>query len=1035
MQSICSQRRLRGVPVAVRVATATPSAQAPLGPFTWHTQANWHRARGALAFALALSCAAGVSADALSESQLPWIVRGGVHDSRRVGNTVYLAGDFRTVAPRANLVGAFTELTLSSATPRAPLPRVRGTVLAIADDGSGGWFLGGVGLIAADKPATALLHVRADGSFDDTFAPAMPGTVYALARAANLLLVGGNFTFAGRTHLAAFETTGALLPFDPDPNGPVRAIALSPTRAYIAGDFSSVGGQGRTVSAAFALPGLALTAWKPLLLLPSDARANALAVSASRVYIGGTKLAGNFGAVIALSVTDATFQSAFAPAVGGTVHALALSGNRLFVGGSLGSVDFVKRNSLAAVDIATGALQEWNVDLEVSPTSGFANEIHALAAVGSTLYVAGRFDRIAGTPRANLAAITASDDGRVSSWNPGLDAGVRALAIGPSGGIAVGGEFAYFGAHVRTGIAAIDLVTGGLLPLAVAVDGAVSAIDVSGPTVYFGGRFSRVNGIARTRLAAVDAATADLRRWAPIIQQTPIITSIVAAGPNIFAGGSFTAINLVNVSGFAVLDAVTAAIRSGSPTLNAGGFVFDMELAGSTLFLAGHFSSVGGAPRQNLAALDVNSLMPTSFSPAPDDDVFGVSAAGGVLYVGGAFDSVGGVPRARAAAFNVSTGTLTSWAPAIDGMVLGVSASEAGAYLAGSFEAVNGSPRSSLAAVDTAHGAITLPWDPGTLNPYDGGAAPRFESADAGTHVQAFADVVVAATNEGAGIFAELQMAGAPGPPPAPVAVVFGTSVHLAWSQPLLGGRPDGYILEAGAGPSLANLARIPVDSATPTLSVAGVPPGLYYLRVRARNAQGLSHPSPEIAIAVGASGCTSAPGAVAGLTASVTGATVHLTWPSATGNVPSFALRVGTVPGAANVATVDLGGGPSFTATAVPGAYFARAVAGSPCGIGPPSNETLIPVGGVSPPPAPLAFASVSGGTVFVSWTGAAGAHSYRVEAGSAPLFANLAVVNTSSTGLTVPGVPSGTYYVRVYSVGAFGMSLASNELVVIVP
>jgi hypothetical protein len=82
----------------------------------------------------------------------------------------------------------------------------------------------------------------------------------------------------------------------------------------------------------------------------------------------------------------------------------------------------------------------------------------------------------------------------------------------------------------------------------------------------------------------------------------------------------------------------------------------------------------------------------------------------------------------------------------------------------------------------------------------------------------------------------------------------------------------------------------------------------------------------------------------------------------------------------------------------------------------------------------------SVSGSTVVLSWTQPpiqdSPVSSYIVEAGSSPGVVNLANFNTGNpaTSLTVPGVPNGTYYVRVRAVNATGVSAASNEVVAIV-
>ena len=91
---------------------------------------------------------------------------------------------------------------------------------------------------------------------------------------------------------------------------------------------------------------------------------------------------------------------------------------------------------------------------------------------------------------------------------------------------------------------------------------------------------------------------------------------------------------------------------------------------------------------------------------------------------------------------------------------------------------------------------------------------------------------------------------------------------------------------------------------------------------------------------------------------------------------------------------------------------------------------------GAAPAPPQNLQF-SVAGSTVTVGWTPPASAPApsgYQLEAGSAPGLANLAVLPTTATQLTFPGIPPGTYFVRVRSAGSGGLSAPSNEVSVVV-
>jgi hypothetical protein len=91
----------------------------------------------------------------------------------------------------------------------------------------------------------------------------------------------------------------------------------------------------------------------------------------------------------------------------------------------------------------------------------------------------------------------------------------------------------------------------------------------------------------------------------------------------------------------------------------------------------------------------------------------------------------------------------------------------------------------------------------------------------------------------------------APGATAAPVvAQNRGGTVVLRWTAAT--GAVAAYIAEIGSRPGAHDLpARDARDVLAPSLTVARVPPGTYYVRVFARNRCGDGPPSPEIAVVV----------------------------------------------------------------------------------------------------------------------------------------------------------------------------------------
>jgi hypothetical protein len=89
-----------------------------------------------------------------------------------------------------------------------------------------------------------------------------------------------------------------------------------------------------------------------------------------------------------------------------------------------------------------------------------------------------------------------------------------------------------------------------------------------------------------------------------------------------------------------------------------------------------------------------------------------------------------------------------------------------------------------------------------------------------------------------------------PGAPPDLSFTVSGSRVTLAWTAPV-GGGVTSYIIEAGSASGVANLLQLNTGTPATALTFEGVPPGRYFVRVRAVNTIGAGPASNEVAIAV----------------------------------------------------------------------------------------------------------------------------------------------------------------------------------------
>ena len=468
-------------------------------------------------------------------------------------------------------------------------------------------------------------------------------------------------------------------------NGSVFAMAPSAdgNTLYLGGSFTRLG--PRTG------PGVGLAASSGAVAsgLPELAGGTASAVIADGT--GGWYVGGNFkhaGATDRTSLvhilSDGSVDPAFDAHVVGTVTDIALSGGVLYLAGFLTSVGGdTTRTRLAAVDAGTGALAAWNPTL-----AGGAAAANALAASGSTVYVGGSFTSIGGQPRNGLAAVTTT--GTVTTWDPNPQSGGSA---------------------------------------------SVTALAISGSTVYVGGIFTKIGHTAppdRLGLGAVDATSGDATAWNPNSNGDSVTASVlVADGTTIYIGGAFSALggqarhNLAEVNNSSGTPLGADPNADGSvetlvvshapvPTDQAGQLVLVGPGPATAVYAGGNFAHIGGQARNFLARLNTGLSAADTWDPNPNHAVgalaLALSPTGEMVYAGGTFTSFGGVNRNQLAAIDVATGAATAWNP-LSAPVFSVEAlavSGGTVYASGPF---GGLGRNGLAAFRADTGAL-LPWNP-----------------------------------------------------------------------------------------------------------------------------------------------------------------------------------------------------------------------------------------------------------------------------------------------------------------------------------
>ncbi len=671
-------------------------------------------------FCLFVFYALSVPAVAQEVDTTMWATNGEVHAIARRGNNIYLGGNFSYVGPPTG--GGVVLNTTDGKRTGAPLLHVVGMVIASIPDGRGGWYIGGSFSAVQGVERTSLAHILADGRVDRAWNPVMgdESGIETLVLDGNTLYLGGTFRLVNgqrRSCLAAVDaTTGRLTDWNPGADAYVNTMAVSGNVVYVGGEFGTVAGQSRSLLAAIdAATGRALD-WNPQVThgdSPGWIEVSSIVLSGNTVLVGG-----RFGQVgnlqrKGLAAVDAVTGRATAwnPVPEGDVSKLLVAGSVVYVGGWFTSIGGLPRNGLAAVELSTGRVTAWNPQLQAWRPS-----VYALALSENKLYVGGDFDgEIGGLPRKNLAALDLTT-GTATAWDPRPGNGVFTL-MAVNNAVFAGGNFTSIGGQWRNNLAALDATTGSATAWNPGVNGPVNALAATEDVVYAGGRFATVDGQDRNLIAAIDALTGQVTPWNPDVRDGSVQT-LALRGDVIYAGGDFTSVNGKQRNHIAAISLATGQISGWNP--DADQAVKVVHPVGNVVYAGGLFSSIGGQPRHYLAALDVATGRATAWNPDPDSSVVAVAIAGNTVYAGGHFSLVKGKPRGRLAAIDVFTGQPTAWdarmndrdAWTLRSYVAALSVSNDVLYAGGSFELAGGQSRSSLAAFDLTDGQL-VDWNPG----------------------------------------------------------------------------------------------------------------------------------------------------------------------------------------------------------------------------------------------------------------------------------------------------------------------------------
>ncbi len=647
-----------------------------------------------------------------------WVTDGDV-EALAVGadGTVYIGGDFDNVGFGSGPLAAVDLVTGVATTDAAPyIQGATDLVDVVISDGDGGYFVGGKFTLVDTTTVGGLIHVRADGTLDTDWLPAMSGggaQIYDLwlDDANDTLYVAGSFTALGgqsRDNLGAVSTvTGLATDFNPDTNGIVTALASADDILYAGGLFTTLnaGGVTRNRLAAFDLTSETIS-------VPTDFDPNvANTIYDILVHDGSVFATGQFTTVNGATTRNrlAAFDPATALATdfnpnvaNGVGYAIATIGDTLFVGGSFTSAGGSGRNRLAAFDLASGTP---NTATSFNPNMGSA--VYSLGTNGNILYAGGAFLTVNGaTSRIRVASFDTSVGHTATAFDPRANSNVDALFV-VGDNLIVGGQFEMVNNQARRNFAAFDGTTGEATALDPSPNFLVydMALDAENNLLYVGGSFTNFGGVAKSRVGAIDLDTDTVTAFNPAPNTT--VLALAVHDGDLYMAGQFTTI----ASG-ATTRANLAAVDSAGAALDFDPDPDDLPrtlfVEGDILYVGGEFATFadGATARNRAASFDLASVTPdvaTAFDPnAAGGDIYAIAHYDDTIYLGGGFTTMGGQARNKLAAVDATTGVVsTIFTAGVSGSVTSVHALHTDdniLYVGGSFTSAGGVSSSDLVA-------------------------------------------------------------------------------------------------------------------------------------------------------------------------------------------------------------------------------------------------------------------------------------------------------------------------------------------------
>ncbi len=646
-------------------------------------------------------------------------------------NTLYVGGNFNNVGYNKTGVGKANQ---SDASLNLSFPSTNGNVWCIQPDGRGGYYIGGSFTMVGNLGRNYLAHILPGGAVDLNFYADVNNIVYCMATDSTNLYFGGDFTQvngAVRNHAASVTlSTGSLTKFDPDANGAVYTLALYGGTVYMGGGFSLLKGKSRNYAGAVTTKNV-LTPWSPS--LSNYVYKILINTNGSSAFLGGTftTVRGKDLPYLAKVNTTTGAPSRWRPAPNNLVNCMALNGNVLYIKGLFYSVNGQNRQGFAAID--TGSNNPTALKADINNYYTYSYGFNDLNINNGKLYIAGAFTTIQDSARTNIARLDLAS-GIIDNWNgnKSISPNNTLLSVcADRNDVIFGGAFNFLGESASNHMAAIDLSSGNFAikkwqpQVLNFYSPTINDIVHYGNTVFAAGAFSydtsttgKYSYVSGSNLIALDDSTGKIIHQ---FTQYPNeqINQLKVFDNKLIASGYFSEIDSIGAykvvaQRYYVAGYDLKTLKLSPDTYDPNYSVHLITDSAGNLVMAGDFTLVKTVSRFNLAALDLNTGLPTSWNPFVMGNVMALAIKDSTLFLGGQFSSIGTDYQSHSnlAAVSIKTGKpLQNWSADVDNTVYALTIKDNTLYVGGAFNTIKNVSRNYAAAVKTANGTV-LSWDP-----------------------------------------------------------------------------------------------------------------------------------------------------------------------------------------------------------------------------------------------------------------------------------------------------------------------------------